>query len=83
MQSLSCSRIENLIIDTLRSMACEPDDVDLGASLEALDIDSLDLIELAQVVEELRVLALAVPATELRGVTTVGDVVDRYLAAAA
>jgi len=81
MESIAGSRLESLILNTLRSMACEPDDVALDAGLKALDIDSLDLVELAQVVEDEG--NLAIPAADLRGAITVRDVVDRYLGAVA
>jgi acyl carrier protein len=81
MESIAASRLERLILNTLRSMAGEPDHVDPDAGRKALDIDSLDLVELAQVVEDER--DVAVPPVDLRGAKTVRDIIDRYLAAAA
>jgi acyl carrier protein len=81
MESIVSSSIESVILDTLRSMAREPDEVGLDVTLEALDIDSLDLVELTHIVDDEQDFALS--PNELRGVETVRDVVDRYLAAAA
>jgi acyl carrier protein len=81
MESIAGSRLESLILSTLRSMASEPDHVAPDAGLKALDIDSLDLVELSQVVEDER--DVAVPAADLSGAITVRDLIDRYLAATA
>jgi len=50
-----------------------PEQVTPSAHLEELDVDSLDLVELSQIVEEEH--GIQLPAQEFEGVQTVRDVV--------
>jgi acyl carrier protein len=67
--------VEGVVVGTLATMSAVPDAVTPDALLADLDIDSLDLVELAQLLADEH--GVAVPATEFGEVETVGDVVDR------
>ncbi len=45
-------QIEQRVIEALVTFGADPDRVGRDAEFEALDIDSLDLVELAQIVED-------------------------------
>ncbi|HLM87095.1 MAG TPA: phosphopantetheine-binding protein [Solirubrobacteraceae bacterium] len=45
-------QIEKLVIESLATFGADPDDITRDATFEALDIDSLDLAELSQIVNE-------------------------------
>ncbi len=62
--------INKLLVDELD---VDPDAITLDATLESLDVDSLDLVELAQVVEE--DWGLEIRGEDARDVRTVGDAI--------
>ncbi len=66
--------IEATIIENLVSFGADPDDVKRDATLEAIDVDSLDLVELTQVVEE--TYGIDLEGADFKSIATVGDVVD-------
>jgi acyl carrier protein len=70
--------VERDVVETLRSMASVPDAVSRDAALSEVDIDSLDLVELTQVIEDSW--GVALEAGDLSGVETVGQVVDFFVA---
>jgi acyl carrier protein len=45
-------QIEKLVIESLETFGADPDEIGREATFEALDIDSLDLAELSQIVHE-------------------------------
>ena len=45
-------QIEKLVIESLQTVGADPDLITREATFEALDIDSLDLAELSQIVHE-------------------------------
>jgi acyl carrier protein len=45
-------QIEKLVIESLQTFGADPDEISRDATFEALDIDSLDLAELSQIVQE-------------------------------
>jgi acyl carrier protein len=45
-------RVERVVIEAIEGLGPDADDVTRDAAFEALEIDSLDLIELAQIVED-------------------------------
>ena len=44
--------IEGRVFEALEEFGAEPDQINRDAEFEALDVDSLDLVELAQIVED-------------------------------
>jgi len=66
--------IESTIIENLIAFGADADAVTRDATLEAIDVDSLDLVELTQVIEETYDLDLE--GADFKSIRTVGDVVD-------
>jgi acyl carrier protein len=50
--AVSEEQIEQVVVEALQTFGAEPDRITRDATLEALDIDSLDLAELSQIVHE-------------------------------
>ena len=66
--------VEAKVIETIASFGPEADDVTREASFEALDVDSLDLVELAQVIED--EFGIALKGDDVKDIKTVGELVD-------
>jgi acyl carrier protein len=66
-------QVEQVVIDALVSFGAERDEIDREATFEALDVDSLDLAELAQIVEER--FGVELRGSDVANVKTVGDAV--------
>lgn len=66
--------IETTVIENLVSFGADPDVVSRDATLEEIDIDSLDLVELTQVVEESY--GIDLDGADFKKVKTVGDMID-------
>jgi acyl carrier protein len=56
----------------------EPDEVELSSSLETLDIDSLDLVEMGQILEER--FKIVIEPDHMKDVATVGEAIDAVVA---
>jgi acyl carrier protein len=66
--------IETMVIESLASFGADPEALTLDATLDSVDVDSLDLVELTQVVEETYKIDLE--NADFKKIKTVGDVVD-------
>jgi acyl carrier protein len=66
--------IESVVIENLVAFGADADVVSRDATLEDIDVDSLDLVELTQVVEEKYEIDLE--SADFKKIKTVGDVVD-------
>ncbi len=69
--------VEKVIFDGLAEIGAEGE-VTREATLESLDVDSLDLVELAQIIED--EFAVELDADAVKDVKTVGDVIDLVVA---
>ncbi|HEX4033499.1 MAG TPA: phosphopantetheine-binding protein [Solirubrobacteraceae bacterium] len=67
-------QIEKVITDSLVSFGANAEDVNRDAELTALDIDSLDLAELSQIIEEQ--FGVELSGADVAEITTVGDAID-------
>jgi acyl carrier protein len=72
--------VETTIFDGLVELGTERDQLSREASLEDLDIDSLDLVELAQIVED--EYGVELRGDDVKDVKTVGEVIDLVVAKA-
>jgi acyl carrier protein len=70
----SSETIASVVIEALTRFGIEESEVRLGAPLKDLDIDSLDVVELGQIVRE--EFGVEMSAEDLKSLTTVGDIVD-------
>ena len=66
--------IESRVFKALEEFGAEPDQISPDAEFEAMDVDSLDLVELAQIVED--EFGVRLEGDDLKGITTVGQVID-------
>ena len=66
--------IEQRVVDALVEFGEERENVTLDARLEDLEVDSLDLVELAQITEE--EYGVEITDGDMDGLATVGDVVN-------
>ena len=66
------------VIDTIASFGPEADTVTRAATFEELDVDSLDLVELAQIVED--EFGVELQGEDVKDLRTVGQVIDLVVA---
>jgi acyl carrier protein len=66
--------VETTIFDGLVELGTERDELSREATLEDLDVDSLDLVELAQIVED--TYGVELRGDDVKDVKTVGEVID-------
>ena len=72
---------QRVITDALADVGADRDAITLEATFEALDVDSLDLAEVSQVIEE--ELGVRIGGKDVAAIKTVGDAVDLVVARAA
>jgi len=70
----STEQIEKVITESLITFGAEADQINRDAALEALDIDSLDLAELSQIIEEH--FGVELTSGDVAEIRTVGDAID-------
>jgi acyl carrier protein len=67
-------QVEERIREALIEFGAEPDKISRDAEFEELDIDSLDLVELAQISED--EWGVQIKGEDMEGIKTVGQAVD-------
>jgi acyl carrier protein len=72
--TVSRDQIESRVADALEEFGADREQVDPDARFEDLDVDSLDLVELAQIVEE--DYGVQITGEDMKTLTTVGKAVD-------
>lgn len=78
MSTATRDAVSRKVIETLASFGPAIEDVRPERTLEELDIDSLDIAELAQLVED--EYGVEISGDDAAGVTTVGDTIGLVLA---
>jgi acyl carrier protein len=73
MTTITTEAIQARVFEALEEFGAEPDAIALGASFEALDVDSLDMVELTQIVKE--DFGVELVQADLPELKTVGDAV--------
>jgi acyl carrier protein len=68
------AQIEKVITESLVTFGADADQINREAELEALDIDSLDLAELSQIIEEQ--FGVELSSSDVAEIRTVGDAID-------
>jgi acyl carrier protein len=66
--------VEKVVFDGLAELGAERDQISREATFETLDVDSLDLVELAQIVED--EFGVELGGDDVKDLKTVGDAVD-------
>jgi acyl carrier protein len=77
-EAVSAAAVEDAIIDGLVEIGAERSEITRDATLEALDIDSLDLVEMAQIIED--EFQVNLQGDDVKDVRTVGELVDLVIA---
>ncbi len=79
--SVTSEQVQTRVVETLASFGPEADKITRTATFEELDIDSLDLVELAQVVED--EYGVVLKGEDMKELKTVGDAIDMIVERAA
>jgi acyl carrier protein len=66
--------VEKTILEALPQFGVDEDDISRDSTFEDLDIDSLDLTELSQIIED--EYGVTIKGEDARQIKTVGDVID-------
>ena len=73
-ETITREQIESRVEDALVEFGAEREQVGPDAKFESLDVDSLDLVELAQIVEE--DYGVQITGEDMKSLDTVGKAVD-------
>lgn len=73
-ETKSKDQISQRVVDALVEFGEERERITLASRIEELEVDSLDLVELAQIVEE--EYGVELTDADMDGLETVGDVVE-------
>ena len=74
MSTDTATEVQEVVFEALASFGPDKDQITRTATLEELDIDSLDLAELSQIVEER--FGVELKGSDVAEVKTVGDAID-------
>lgn len=69
--------VEKTVVDSLGQLGVDAAGVSRDVTFEALDLDSLDLAELSQIIEE--EYGVRLTGRDIAGIETVGDAIDIVL----
>lgn len=70
--------VEDTIMAAIKDLGAEPENVRRDATFEELDLDSLDVVEIAQIVEEKW--GLEFDPQDFGNIKTVGEAIDLVVA---
>jgi acyl carrier protein len=71
---LTTDNVQEVIADGLVEIGAEREEISAGATFESLDVDSLDLVEMAQIIDD--EFEVALTGNDVKDITTVGQLVD-------
>ena len=74
MSTITTTDIETTVVESLKTFGADPDDINRDATWESIDVDSLDLAELAQIVEDEH--GVKMGGEDMQKIKTVGDAID-------
>jgi acyl carrier protein len=74
MPAVTTEQVEARVIETVASFGPDADQITRDATFEELDIDSLDLVELAQIVED--EYGVVLKGDDMKELRTVGGAID-------
>ena len=74
MPTVTPQQVEERVIEAVASFGPEKEDVVRDATFESLDVDSLDLVELGQIVQE--EYGVELKGEDMPKLKTVGDAID-------
>jgi acyl carrier protein len=74
MPAVTNQQVESRVVEVLASFGPDADEISRDSTFEELDIDSLDLVELAQVVED--EYGVVLKGDDMKELQSVGDAID-------
>ena len=74
MSTVTPQQIEERVVEAVASFGPDPEDVVRDATFEELDVDSLDLVELGQIVQD--EYGVELKSDDMPKLKTVGDAID-------
>ena len=74
MSTITTEQVEARVVDALASFGPDKSQIARSSTFEELDIDSLDLVELAQIVED--EYGVVLKGEDMKELKTVGDAID-------
>ena len=80
MSTITSEQVEKVVVASLEEFGADAADINRDATFEKLDIDSLDLAELAQIVEE--EFGVELKSDDIKSIKTVGSAIDLIAARA-
>jgi acyl carrier protein len=72
--TITTEAVEQTIVDALPQFGVDPSEISRESSFEELDVDSLHLAELSQIIEE--EYGVQLKGDDVKKIKTVGDVID-------
>jgi acyl carrier protein len=75
---VTTDRVEQVIFDGLTEVGAERDEISRDATFDALDVDSLDLVEVSQIIED--EFGVELEGDDVKDLKTVGEVIDLVVA---
>jgi acyl carrier protein len=72
--TITKERVEEVVTDALVKFGTERELIGPEVTFESLDIDSLDLFELGQIIEE--EFSIELRGNDVKGIATVGDLIN-------
>lgn len=79
-QTATAESVETVITDGLVEIGAERDEISRDASFEDLDVDSLDLVEMAQIIED--EFGVSLQGDDVKDIKVVGELIDLVVARA-
>ena len=73
-ETVTPEAVEKVVFDALPQFGADPSDITREATFEDLDVDSLDLAELSQIIED--EYGVKLKGEDVGKIKTVGDAVD-------
>ena len=73
-QTVTPEAVEKTIADALPQFGVDPSEISREASFEELDMDSLDLAEISQIIED--EYGVQLKGEDMKNIKTLGDAVD-------
>ena len=70
-------QVQSVVFESLETFGADSDAINREATFESLEIDSLDLAELSQIVEDR--FGIELKGSDVAGVRTVGDAIEMIL----
>ena len=73
-EAVTEEKVRETVFAAFEEFGADPDEIAMEAEFEKIDIDSLDLVELAQIIED--EFEVVLTGEDVEGVKTVGQAVD-------